>query len=109
MARFVRSADPATFDSPPKPAKRANAVGGKGRGLPDRFDASMEALERGDVELAAELELSQRKRREDWKGRRVVRTFRIPVELDELLQDRAGQDDAHINEIGVLALWAYLS
>jgi hypothetical protein len=74
----------------------------------DRFDAALEALERGDVDLAAELELSQRKRREDWKGSRVRRTVRLPRELDELLLDRAGQDDATLNEIVVLAVWNFL-
>jgi hypothetical protein len=68
----------------------------------------MEALERGDVELAAELELSQRPRREDWKGKRVARTIRLPAELYELLLDRAGQDETTAQEIVQLALWAYL-
>jgi hypothetical protein len=76
--------------------------------VPDRFDAALEALKLGDVDRAAELELSQRKRREDWKGRRVLRTFRIPVELDELLKDRAGEDETNLNDIGILALWAFL-
>ena len=76
--------------------------------MADRFDASLAALRRGDVDEAAELELSQRKRRTDWAGRRVTRTFRIPVELDELLQDRAGEDETTLNEIGILALWAFL-
>ena len=69
--------------------------------MADRFDASLAALRRGDVDEAAELELSQRKRS-------VTRTFRIPVELDELLQDRAGEDETTLNEIGILALWAFL-
>jgi hypothetical protein len=77
--------------------------------LADRFDAAMEALERGDVELAAELELSQRARRSDYQGKRRLRTIRLPVELDELLLDRAGQDETTITEIVVLALYDFLT
>ncbi len=59
--------------------------------MPDRFDAALEALERGDVDLAAELELSQRPRRSDWQGRREFMATRLDEELAELVKDLAGR------------------
>ena len=67
--------------------------------MPDRFDASLAALERGDVDLAAELELSQRPRRSDWKGKRDRITISLVPEQGERVRDIAGSLDRPISEI----------
>jgi hypothetical protein len=77
--------------------------------MADRFDASLAALERGDVDLAAELELSQRPRREDWKGRRDLMATRLPKELAERVRDLAGQTDMSYSEVLALIVHDFFS
>jgi hypothetical protein len=77
--------------------------------VPDRFDAALAALDRGDVDLAAELELSQRPRREDWKGKRQEFRTRLPEELAELVLDLAGQTGMSYSEVLALIVHDFFS
>lgn len=77
--------------------------------VPDRFDAAMAALERGDIETANELEMAQRARRSDWQGRRKEFRTRLPEELAERVLDLAGATGQSYSEVLALIVHDFFS
>jgi len=77
--------------------------------MADRFATVHEALERGDVDLAAELELAQRQRRSDFKGPRDLMVTRLPTELAERVKDLAERAGMSYSETLALIVHKFFS